>query len=134
MADWFGTSRSNYFRVKDPAQFEEEMATFSGLDVRQTKEGYYALFGDDGYGGWPSASYNEETGDESDFDIVEIVSRHLAEGEVAVFMSAGAEKLRYISGYSEAVDHTGKRVFVSLNDIYEKAEEAFGVRPSSAEY
>jgi len=34
----------------------------------------------------------------------------------------------------EAINHKGERVSVSIDDIYEKAREAFGVKPTLATY
>lgn len=41
------------------------------------------------------------------------------DGDVAVFMSAGAEKLRYITGMAVAISQRGEVRRVSLDDIYE---------------
>ena len=38
-------------------------------------------------------------------------------------MEAGHEKLRYISGYAEAINAKGERRTVSLSDIYGLARE-----------
>lgn len=60
----------------------------------------------------------------------------LAEGQVLIHLSAGAEKLRYICGYAEAISWTGESVTVSLDDIYEKAKTAFNLTesPTTASY
>lgn len=53
-------------------------------------------------------------------------------GEVLVVQKVGAEKLRYLFGYSEAYfkkpDGSVKIVSIILDDIYEKAKEKFGVK------
>lgn len=49
-------------------------------------------------------------------------------------MEAGAEKMRYISGWAQAVHSDGRTVELRLSDIYVKAEEAFGVIPTDASY
>jgi len=125
MADWHGSSRTNYFHVKDAQAFREAMSKFD-VEVWDDKEDP-ALFGlgcgDDSNGDWPS--YDIESDD--DFEFVDKVWPHLADGEVAVFQTIGAEKLRYLSGYSIAVNHTGERVSVGLGDIYELAKRTFNV-------
>ncbi len=74
-------------------------------------------------GSWPS--YDLENDKDIDFQ-GELVG-HLLEGQVAVLMSAGADKLRYISGSAVAVNHEGHAVTVSLDDIYATAASYFGV-------
>lgn len=56
-------------------------------------------------------------------DITDLVARHLIDGDVAVFMEAGAEKQRYISGSAVAVNNRGEVVSLGLDDIYDKAAE-----------
>ena len=84
----------------------------------------------DDYGeGWPSSRYifDEESGEEIDdeeFDIIDAVADHLLDGEVAVFQEVGAEKLRYVSGWSIAINSEGERLSVDLDEIYQKIEAA----------
>lgn len=131
MSNWIGTARSNYFKVRDEAAFREAMGEI-GVDVMEghddATEGMFAVtpnadYSDDG--GWPSYRYDEETDDDIEINVADTVAQHLAPGYVAVFMQAGAEKLRYVDGYAEAVDHTGERVSIVLADIYGKARETF---------
>ena len=99
------------------------------LDVLHAKDGVVAITGQF-YGGWPHVR-----GDEcEDFDLVEELAQHLADGEIAVLVEAGAEKLRYITGDAIAVNSKGEKVAFSLRHIYELAEQAFGQRPSEAAY
>jgi molybdopterin biosynthesis enzyme len=48
--------------------------------------------------------------------------KHLHDEDVAVLMEAGAEKLRYVSGWAVAVNSKGDLVEIGLSDIYEKAK------------
>lgn len=148
MSNFNGTARSNYFRVKDEGAFEAAMAALPDINV-WTKETdgvlRYAIGSDDADTGcWPSfmhaESVGEPGGDEVEQEDREIfmpdeIAPHLADGEVCVLMEAGAEKMRYINGYALAFDNTDRPVVrVSLDDIYEKAKEAFGVEPTDASY
>jgi hypothetical protein len=139
MANWCGTSRSNYFRVKDAEAFKK-WAYAARLGYFQ-QHGVFCITGeltDDGY--WPSQKTVEnEDGseDEVDFDVVEELPEHLAEGEVAVLMSSGAMKLQAVTGEATAVTWDGRTIAMSLNDIYEQAATEFGVPENSitkAEY
>ena len=64
--------------------------------------------------------YDERQDEERDL-IIEL-SGHLADGWVAILMEAGAEKLRYVSGFAIAVNNRGAIETVHLSDIYEKAQ------------
>jgi len=149
MANFNGTARSNYFRVKNGAAFEAAMAALPDIKVwSEVDDGgmeRHAIASDDGDTGcWPSwqcaESMGEYGGDDVDQEDVEVympdeIKPHLMDGEVCVLMQAGAEKLRYISGYALAFDNTDRPVVhVSLNDIYDKAHKAFGVEPTDASY
>lgn len=50
--------------------------------------------------------------------ISELVSAHLVEQDVAVFMEVGFEKMRYLSGVTLAINHKGEIRTLDLNDIY----------------
>lgn len=132
MADWTGTARSNYFRVKDPEAFKAAMERYEVRVLERQHPGsgevYYGLVSETG--GWQSYDYETE----EDIVLWKIVSEHLVDGDVAVFVEAGAEKARYVTGHAVAFDATGRNVRVDLNDIYAKAEEAFGHYPNAAEY
>lgn len=135
MSNFNGTARSNYFRVKDAESFKEAMGALPDIDVWE-KDGKFAISSDDpDTGTWPTSGYNYETDEEVEYDMPTEVAPHLADGEVCVLMEAGSEKLRYISGWAVAFDNTERPVVrVSLNDIYAKAKEAFGVEPTDASY
>ena len=135
MANWYGMSRSNYFRVKNDDAFLAWAATLPGVETISDTEGRHGLLGDDeGY--WPSWRY-EETDDgevEHEIDIIHELAEHLADGEVAVLVRAGHEKSRYATGRSLAFDNSGETVVVDINDVYDRALAKFGVRPTAAEY
>ena len=138
MSNFNGTARSNYFRVKDEGAFEAAMAALPDIKV-WTKESdgalRYAVSSDNGDTGcWPSCKY-DEVGEDEEIDMPDEIKPHLMDGEVCVLMEAGAEKLRYVSGWAVAFDNTDREVVgVSLNDIYGKAVAAFGAIPTDASY
>lgn len=130
MANWYGAARSNYFKVKDVQAFQEAMDAIDIIimDGEGEQAGLVAVAPDPDTsddGGWPRCTLDEETGEDLDIDVPSTVALHLTEDSVAVFMQSGHEKLRYVSGYAEAVDHTGERVSVSLSDIYKIAAAQF---------
>jgi hypothetical protein len=50
----------------------------------------------------------------------------LREGEVAILLELGHEKLRYLIGAATAIDSSGRRIDLTLAEIYTRAREAFG--------
>lgn len=128
MANWYGMSRSNYFRVKDEAAFRTEMEKYD-VEVIADKDGLFGLLGDDeGY--WPSCV----TETEEDFDFIDKVAPHLADGEIAVFVTVGHEKSRYGTGYAVAFNNKGEAEDLDLSLIYAFAEQRWGKRPTEASY
>ena len=125
MANWYGTSRSNYFRVKDKDAFLK-WAEVRGLGVFKNEESadLFAIHGgstDDG--SWPSYDMEGDT----EIDLVAELAEHLAKGQIAVLMEIDAEKLRYLTGVAIAINHKGRVVELTLSDIYRKAARAFRV-------
>jgi len=127
MANWYGTSRSNYFKVKDVEAFTADMDKH-GIEYAtkfKDKNDVFAVFGgDDGF--FNSSYHDEATDDYVDFELIDVIMPHLPDNEVCVLQSAGAEKLRYITGYAQAF--TNKNLIqISIDDIYEKAAKEFNV-------
>lgn len=118
MADYGATARSNYFRVKDKQKFIEWC---DSLDLRpitreEDDEELCGFLAHTDNGAVPT-----HKGDE-DFDFFKELATHLMDGEVAVVMEIGAEKMRYLCGFADAVNSKGEIVSVCLEDIYKKAE------------
>jgi hypothetical protein len=126
MANWYGSSRSNYFCVKDRESFLQ-WAEKRGLGVFKSESNpeHFAIHsGDSDSGSWPS--YELEA--DAEIDLVTELAVHLPKGQVAVLMEIGAEKLRYLTGVAIAVNHKGRAVVVSLDDVYRKAARTFRVQ------
>lgn len=121
MADWYGTCRSNYFRVKDRNTFAAMVANFE-VDLIEDEDGRVGFISNDYYGSIP-VTFSEE---DEQVSILDLIAPHLAENEVCVVMEAGAEKARYITGLAIAIAWTGETTTIDLSDIYNQAQEAFG--------
>lgn len=132
MANYYATSRTNTFRVKDPKAFKA-WAEKIGIKVHERADASgFVLFPNDMDDCGTFPSYDSDAEDEIDF--ANQLSAHLAEGSVAVIVEAGAEKLRYVHGHAIAVDCRGRQVCVALDDIYTLATKEFGGEISRAEY
>ncbi len=125
MANWYGASRSNYFTPTDKALLVESIKDFD-IEVADGKNGKVALLATSEDGDWPSY-FLDEDGDQQEFSFEDYVCPFLAEGEVMVLMTAGAEKLRYITGYAESYTKDGKVAGISINDIYKLTAEKLGI-------
>jgi hypothetical protein len=139
MANYFASARTNYFSVKDVAAFRDALKDLPveicvGHGEASNLSRVCVLCRDEDGAGWPTQRYDDEADDYVEIDLVDLIAPHLVEGEVAVMMEAGAEKLRYIVGYAVAFDSTGESIQLSLSDIYAIAREKFGVQPTEASY
>lgn len=131
MANWYGTARSNKFKVVDVDVFTEEL---SDVDINIDINGdTITLFGEDDSGGWPTTAYDEESGDYYEVDLPAIIQRHLQEDSCAVLMEVGAESLRYVTGWSCAISKN-EIVYVNLEEIYKHAEEMMGAPVETATF
>ena len=141
MANYYSTARSNYFAVKDEMMFRQ-WAEFVELKVlepdhsNRNADGIqrFALTPDDGDGsGWPTQRYNGETEEYDHIDVCGELATYLKDGEVAVLMEVGNEKLRYLCGYATAVNSKGETASLSLDGIYRLAGK-LGTNITRAEY
>jgi hypothetical protein len=135
MANWYGSARSNYVRVKDRETFMAWAQSLPDIEVVE-QEGAFALLATSEDGGWPSFRRGEDQeaqGDES-IDLAAEIAGHLAPGEVCIFQQIGAEKLRYLSGSAMAVNSAGETLQISIDDIYTLVRERWNVSPSEAKY
>ena len=142
MANYYATARSNYFAVTDEKTFREWAAAL-GLTVLEPTHrdkvangvrrfGIAPGNGDDS-GGWPTSIYHEDTDECEDIEVAGQLAVHLADGEVAVLMEVGNEKLRYVAGSAVAVNHKGETTSVDIDDIYQAAL-VLGPNITRAEY
>jgi hypothetical protein len=123
MANYYESARSNYFIVKDVDAFTAELKG-TGLEI-STKDvdgvTLVCLLADV-ENGFPQEKYDPETYDSEELDWADIFKRHLVDNQVAVIVGAGAEKLRYVNGWTVAYNNKGESVSINLEDIYEKAK------------
>lgn len=148
MADYAANARTNYFIVKDvdalkadlnrygitPASWAEARLGAEFIlseDAGNRPQGSIALFS---LGSWPSLDEDfvaERLGIDDDEtpvpneheSLYELVAAHLVEGEVAVFVEVGMEKMRYLGGIALAVNSAKETRQVDLDDIYALATE-----------
>jgi len=116
MANWYGTARSNYVKVKD---VEAAIRDLAGCDIEiythPTETGYIMLAGCEDDGGFRFERYNENDEFEEELDLKEWATKHLCEGQVLILVEVGAEKLRYVTGWSTAYSWDGRILTVNIS-------------------
>lgn len=125
MANYYGVARSNYFLVKDPEAFVNEMSKYPVEVIAKEVDGVvlHGFIDRDEDGGaniWAHFSEDED-GDFDDYEDIEweeVFKRHLADDWVAIIMETGAEKHRYLSGFAGAYNNKGETKVITLGDIY----------------
>lgn len=133
MANWYGASRSNYFKVKDTEEFENFLDQFGGIEYHSEEDESYCIIAEEGC--WPSSIYNEETDEYEDYDdFFQDLSSHLLDDQVCIIVTSGHEKMRYITGDAYAINSKGQELSININSIYDMVRKAWNVEPSLAEY
>jgi len=157
VANYYGDCRSNYFLVKDVEKFKEflklwqcsyidekpelnklEKAVVIASNNLNLKVGFISNQ-DEGLPHYRELTKDEEAHPEIDpydiggqDDFLNGLTDHLCKDEVAVIMEVGNEKQCYYRGYAMALCPEKEPVILSLDDIYAKAETAFGVKDITA--
>lgn len=126
MANYYGSTRTNYFHVKDEAKFRDMMkhvVSWDGdieiWDERKDKNGNKVF----AFGGYATiAGYQEDMDDtDTDPDYEEFINRLsecVAEDDAVLIFEVGSEKLRYFTAYvvivtsarSETIELTGEAI------------------------
>lgn len=106
MANWYGTTRTNYFRVKDEERYQQLFSRLSGEEPVEdfTKTVDKKIY--HGFGSYGDISFYEfdEDGNidyDSQVDIVDFISevgKILTDDSCFVLTCVGNEKLRYLTG------------------------------------
>lgn len=124
MANYYGQTRSNYFAVKNEEEFRAELEKFPVTILEEEREGK-KLFGfidnDQDGGGNAETYYDDEARQYVEIDWQDFFRKHLADDWVAIIVSSGAEKHRYINGFAVAYNNNGDSTSVGLEDIYNLA-------------
>ena len=128
MADFYATSRSNFVIVKDVQAAIESLKDY-GIPIHRhpTNSNAIMLAGRNCNGTF-SLSYMDESGEDIHLDLADWAATHLQQGQVLVLVSAGAEKLRYVSAWAEAYTWKGETTYVDLIEtLFSKMYEKFDI-------
>jgi len=119
MANWY----ANYFEVKDVKAFKEAVDDFPEVELITQGENLFGLLSTNDGGDFCSVVYTGEDCEEEDFDVLAEIAPHLKDGHVAIAMTIGNEKMRYLTGYAEGINNKAQRVSLNLDHVYEMAKE-----------
>lgn len=122
MATYTSLGRTNFFSVRDTSRLEE-LLTGSGIQIERDASGERIVLLDTEGNDWMIYSDDDDYGTL----LPDVIAEHLQPGEIAIFQTIGHEKLRFLHGHAVAVSHTGQKVDLSTEDIYDQAAAAFGV-------
>lgn len=123
MANYYGTFRSNYFKVTDAQKLKEIVSKMGSTDGRvelfEDNAPYYGFGGDgDIMGIWPETDDEKPTSDDTgelvdeddlEYDFALMVQKLqdiLVEDDAIIIMSSGHEKLRYVVGTAVVITKT----------------------------
>jgi hypothetical protein len=124
MANYYGSARTNYFRVKDIEAFKAEVEAYPLVVVsRDDNPDFIALFisDDDDEGSFPWCDYYTEDAEGDEINWTEIFGRHLQVNSVVIIQEVGNEKLRYFGGIAVAINSKGEEITININSIFDQA-------------
>lgn len=132
MANYYSTTRTNYFRVKDPDAFRDFMKTVwsseDSVQVWEERKGYKDDVPRYGFGCYSEilgigVGEPDTYGLFYDYDyeaFCQRLSEFVAEDDAIIIMEAGNEKLRYVVGTATVITSTSVE-FLNLSDLAVKS-------------
>lgn len=136
--NFYGSSRTSYFKIKDEAKFLEWVSTLDGVEAREKAtelEGkLFCLIARTESGEFPWSAYDEEADEFEDFSMEEQLARHLADGWACVTIEVGAEGLRFLQGYCSVTTNKGVLKSTELNSWAAEVCKEAGVKHTGAAY
>jgi len=122
MANYVPFVRSNYFKVKDHAAFEAFCKKWGVKMIGGPDHDELVGFLGGDEVGIPLCYYDSESGEHVEGRFMDDLATHLVDGWVALVREIGYEKMRYLVGYTVAVNARGESIEVSLDQIYDDAK------------
>ena len=129
MANYIEMFRSNKFRVKNINDLQDELDEIGyHVELVECEDGSVKVLSSED----EEECFGHYWGENFDYlwEWETELPKHLEEGSVAVFQVIGWEKMRYLTGYSVAIDSEGVVNKVNLDDIY----DSLPVGTDTAEY
>lgn len=134
MANWYGTTRTNYFKVNDEERYQALFNRLTGEEPVEdfTKESDGETW--HAFGSYSDIMFTKEQKDKcededlEDFDVLlKEISKLLTPDSVFVITCVGNEKLRYLTGICNVVFPDGKIIHEDLAAFaYRTVKDYFG--------
>lgn len=130
MANWYGASRTNYFKVKDEQRYQELFNRLKG-EENEISDFTKIVEGETwhGFGTYGDIYYQENETDEDDcFNMemfAQLISEILDPKSVFVYTCIGNEKLRYLTGYCIVSFPNGRILINDVNKFAQKVAQQF---------
>lgn len=129
MALYKGTGRTNYVPCIDLDGLKKSLNQFEDFYV-VIKENSVCIL-DISENGDFSRCYLDSAHNEIEFNVTHHIMPFIDPNSVLVILHCGHTKHADINGYAEAY-YQDNHISISLDDIYDKALEAFGIEPTKA--
>lgn len=130
MANYYASARTNYVHIENLEGLTLALDPFEIIIApSEDQQGLYCFLADSDSGGWPSVTYMHDEDTEVEFSFENSIMPYIKEGECLVTIEVGAEKLRYLEGYTVAYVRHGDKVkhtSIHLDNIYKKAQYELG--------
>jgi hypothetical protein len=139
MSEWYGATRTNYVHIADRAGLH---AALVDVPVRVQWHAEIAdaarFLGDEDDGAWPGPEFETVDGQCRPFSPATHICPFMEAGDVLVIVSSGStDDDNVVSGWAEAWHSNGGCVSLQLDEIYQRAAQAFAIDVESvtvAEY
>lgn len=120
MASYTGFGRTEPFDVKNVAALKEALIDADvTVHVEPGMSNTVVVLSELDDGGW--TTFDE---DDNEVDFIELIVPHIADGDIAIFLHIGREKMRYLNSIAVAVTNDGRRITQSMSDFYSHAKAA----------
>jgi|LakMenEpi03Aug12_release.lakeMendotaPanAssembly.Ray.scaffolds.fasta_scaffold416873_2 hypothetical protein len=125
MANYYGMTKSNYFKVNDIELFKTEAQAYPVEVFTVDRNGVelVSFVDNDENEGNVDSYYDEESDEYIDVDWLDVFRRHLADNWVAIIEGIGNEKYRYFQGYAVAYNNKGEVRSIGINSINDLARD-----------
>jgi len=114
MANYEAKFRSNYFEVNDAEAFQA-FCERHNLELIEKENRFGFLMSNSTEGGFSNNGWDTEA--EEDTDVLGELCQLLAQGQVAIILEVGNEKMRYLNAQAWVINSEGKSKHLDLTDL-----------------
>jgi hypothetical protein len=130
MSNWYGSARTNEVTVINMKGLKKALKPFDVIIEKRKDNKVVFLPPKESDGDFYYSIFDDKTDDDIEFNWESFVMPYIKENDILIVMCCGAEKLRYITGDTQAYIRRGDNVEsigINLSDIYDMAKDKFNV-------